>query len=262
MHPRHKHSFDDIAHRAYCNALHELLPDRYTRKMDLSNHLRRLFELYRIDCVFDVGANLGQYRNFLRRRCAYDELLISFEPVRANAEALLQRSQWDPKWVVRDIALGDQNGQLEINVMANSEFSSFRAPNSAAVPEYTEQNSVVAKELVQVRRLDDVVQELSDKYGFETFYLKLDTQGFDRAVLEGAGASLERVPALQTEISVLKLYEDAPNYLEMVTYLNGLGFELSGLFPVNRDKYERVIEFDCVAVNRRFFPRVAGAASA
>jgi hypothetical protein len=30
--------------------------------------------------------------------------------------------------------------------------------------------------------------------------------------------------------------------------LQGLGFEVSGMFPVNRDGGLRVIEFDCVAV--------------
>jgi len=256
MDQRRKDTINDFAHRAYCNLLQDVLPERYTAKADLSRHLRRIFTRYPIDCVLDVGANEGQYRNFLRRRCDWHGKIVSFEPVRKNVEYLRSRNGQDPRWRVMDLALGDQNTQLEINVMENTEFSSFQTPDTKAVPEYANQNRVASKETVQVRRLDDTIDELSKDFGFQNFYLKLDTQGFDRNVLEGARGTLDRVPALQTEVSVLKLYDNAPSYFEMISYLNSLGFEISGLFPVNRDQYERVVEFDCVAVNSRFFQRV------
>jgi len=40
-----------------------------TRRMDsylLQMRLKRIISEYRIDCVIDVGANIGQYRDFLR----------------------------------------------------------------------------------------------------------------------------------------------------------------------------------------------------
>jgi hypothetical protein len=35
---------------------------------------------------------------------------------------------------------------------------------------------------------------------------------------------------------------------ESLAYLGQIGFELSGMFPINLDQHHRVIEFDCVAV--------------
>jgi hypothetical protein len=79
-------------------------------------------------------------------------------------------------------------------------------------------------------------------------YLKLDTQGYDPAVLAGAEKALSRVTALQTELSVKPVYEQMPYYLDSIAHLEQLGFEITGLFPIARDNALRVIEFDCVMV--------------
>ena len=54
----------------------------------LARHLATLFQKLNIRCVLDVGANIGQYREFLRHQVGYDGLIISFEPVRENVNIL------------------------------------------------------------------------------------------------------------------------------------------------------------------------------
>ena len=44
------------------------------------------------------------------------------------------------------------------------------------------------------------------------------------------------------------IYKGVPTYLEAISHLNTLGFDLTGLFPVARDEHLRVVEFDCVTV--------------
>ena len=77
----------------------------------------------------------------------------------------------------------------------------------------------------------------------------MDTQGWDLEVLVGASAILGDVVAVQSEIAVRDIYEDQQTgHADMIDHLAELGFDLSGLFPVNLDDQMRVIEFDCVAV--------------
>jgi hypothetical protein len=41
-----------------------------------------------------------------------------------------------------------------------------------------------------------------------------------------------------------------PGYMETIRYLGALGFDITGLYPVSRDRSLRLIEFDCVMINR------------
>ncbi|MCG8613062.1 MAG: hypothetical protein MI864_21340, partial [Pseudomonadales bacterium] len=68
----------------------------------LENRLRRILFEYEIDCVLDVGANVGQYRDFLRNRVGYQGPIISFEPDPENVARLKQLSAKDPKWIIQD----------------------------------------------------------------------------------------------------------------------------------------------------------------
>lgn len=98
-------------------------------------------------------------------------------------------------------------------------------------------------------QLDSVIDELGGKRVLRNVYLKMDTQGFDLEVVRGASATLSWVRALQTEISMRPLYQDAPSYQETLDVLIQRGFGVTGLFPIARDELMRVVEFDCVMVN-------------
>jgi FkbM family methyltransferase len=73
-----------------------------------------------------------------------------------------------------------------------------------------EPSTVVQVETVQVKRLDDVIGEVSAASASRSIYLKLDTQGYDLEVIKGAGATLESVAALQTEVSVSQSTAECP----------------------------------------------------
>jgi hypothetical protein len=53
--------------------------------------IAKLFQALKIDCVFDVGANEGQYARMLRSEVGYTGPIVSFEPVPAAAERLRRR---------------------------------------------------------------------------------------------------------------------------------------------------------------------------
>jgi hypothetical protein len=70
------------------------------------------------------------------------------------------------------------------------------------------------------------------------------------AVVRGANRCLHRVPALQVEFPVREVYRGAPDYLHSLAELASMGYELTGLFPVQRDATLRVVNLDAVLARR------------
>lgn len=223
-----------------------IIPSWRLESRELSQHLSKIFARYEITTVFDVGANAGQYYDFLRKQLEFSGEIHSFEPLPDLAAALVLRQRNDPMWAVHNMGLGSSNGELTLNVMARRTFSSFRQPTMDYCPEFNSSNTIVDTVRVPVRRLDDLLAER----GFEgqSCYLKIDTQGFDLEVLRGAPELLKVTKALQFELPVRNLYADVPPYKEMLSIVEAMGFGLSGLFPVCHDSDLRAVEFDCVMV--------------
>jgi FkbM family methyltransferase len=229
---------------------YDIVPLREMKERDFALHLRELLARLDIDCVLDVGANAGQYHDFLRDRVLYDGPIVSFEPVSRHVDALRERSRSDRDWHIEGYALGSSNGSMPINVMVSDQFSSFLEPDHGQVKDYAELNVPCHTETVTVRTLDVVLPVLQERIGFDRPYLKIDTQGFDIEVLRGAGDSLPAVKALQTEASVIGIYKGMPQYMDTIRYLEQRGFDITGLYPVSRDSALRLVEFDCVMINR------------
>ena len=208
--------------------------------------LRRLFLHLEIDCVIDVGANAGQYQDFLRREVGFDGLIASFEPVPHLAEALRGRAVTDSRWLINHCALGAQPGELDFNVMAGTEFSSFLKPIGDT--SFGGANRVTQTVKTTVKTLDDVAPELRRAHGVKKIYLKLDTQGFDLEVLKGGQGALETISALQSEMCVKPIYEGMPRFTEVIAYLEARGFQMSGIFPNNAGHFPLLLEFDCYMI--------------
>jgi FkbM family methyltransferase len=229
---------------------YEMTPLWRLESRPLVLHLRKLFTRYSVDCVFDVGANQGQYRDLLREEVGFEGLIVSYEPVRRHAELLRQRASKDTRWEIVDCALGTTAGHAMINVTASPGLSSFLPPRQDVVQGFWRADSIEGTESVRVERLDAQYARLRAQHPFRSPYLKIDTQGFDLEVLKGGESVLAMIVALQTELSVRPIYEGAPTSIEMQSYLEAAGFDLSGLFPVIHDEGLRLLEMDCVAVNR------------
>jgi FkbM family methyltransferase len=211
----------------------------------LAEHLRQVFQRAAVDCVFDVGANDGTYARFLREKVGYTGQIVSFEPMSHRFAEIQAASAADPKWQVKNCALGASPGKATINIMAGDAFSSFRQPSHNHVHKYEDANKVVATEEVVVSTVADAHREM----GLGRFYLKMDTQGFDLEVFKGALPVLEQVPALQSELSFVPIYDGAPSQDEALTTFRAQGYEMSMLVPVGFDESLRIIEADCVLVN-------------
>jgi FkbM family methyltransferase len=217
----------------------------------LAKHLSKLFELHQIDCVFDIGANVGQYGTLLRDEVGFKGIIVSVEPVAEHAEQLRILAARDGNWMVRQVALGANPGNLAINVTRSGDFSSFLVSDNSQVGAYAAQNEMVRTEQVEVTTFDALLAwTRTNGATSRNLYLKLDTQGYDLEVLKGAKQSLAEVRALQTEMSVQPIYQGMPDYRAALDEIDELGFGISGIFPISLDKHMKLIEFECVMVRR------------
>lgn len=226
---------------------------RADARVEHAELLAQIFRKQDIDCVLDVGANRGQFKAFVRTQVHYQGPILSFEPLTELTAECKAAARVDPNWHIFEMALGDRDCRATFNLMERDTFSSFLNPlNSDLVKrQFDKSLTVSARVDVEVRLLDTLLPELMDRFKFSRPFLKLDTQGFDLAVLNGATHSLKLIPALQTELSILPIYQDMPVWIDMIQKLNGLGFALSGMFPISRDADLRLVEIDGIFVRER-----------
>lgn len=198
-----------------------------------------------VDLVLDVGANIGQYASQLRE-IGYSGRIVSFEPV---AEAFRQLSiacRGDALWTVRNTALGQNSGKQQISVSRNLQSSSLLRmleSHIEAVPE----SIVESVEEIQVERLDEILGQIAA--ATERIFLKMDTQGYERLIIEGARGCLDRITAIQAEVSLVPLYEGEAVLCDFTRDLAQAGFALAAIEPGYADaKTGRMYQVDCVFV--------------
>lgn len=225
-----------------------LIPKWRLDRLPFTEHLSKLLRQYEIDLVIDVGANVGQYRDFLRNEVGYEGWIASFEPDPDTWQILEERARNDPRWRTYHTALGAQAGTATLNVTGHSTLNSLLKPDFDSTDFAALKREVVREVTVPVSTLDHDLPQLLEEFKANNAYLKLDTQGFDLEVLRGAEHSLKNIAALQFEGSVVPLYEGMPSYSDMLEHLMPQGFSISNMFAICHDTALRMLEFDCVMV--------------
>jgi FkbM family methyltransferase len=180
------------------------------------------------DAVVDVGANTGQFSAMLRER-GFRGLLVCFEPASTSFAALARRAEDDPFWHVEQLALGDRDDIAELTVTVSSNLSSLLPTSAYGQIHFGAEIAVQQAEHVPVRRLDESLPDLIGDAS--RLMLKIDTQGFDQRVLDGAEEILDRVVGIQTEVAIRHYYEGAPSYLDRLRWLDDRGFEPVSFLP-------------------------------
>ena len=191
---------------------------------DLSRRVK-LLNNYKIDLIIDIGANKGEYTSELIN-LGYTGRIESFEPVSEVYHELYAISKKHKIWNTHKIALGDFDGQTEINIAGNINSSSLlemlpRHEKSAPSSKYTK------KENIHVRQLDSIFNSLVKDN--QNIFIKIDVQGYELKVLKGAKEKLNSVDYIITEVNKSELYEKCALIGEIDEYLSEYGFERAEL---------------------------------
>lgn len=196
---------------------------RLNQTSNASIQLIKALSYIQADVVFDVGANNGQFARELRS-AGFDGNIISFDPLTVAHAQLSKSAKNDSKWLVHPrVAVGDHDGEIEINIAGNSVSSSvlpmLDTHSSAAVG-----SAYVSSESTPLIRLDSVAENyLNDD---SRLFIKIDTQGFEWQVLDGATETLKLAKGLLLELSLVPLYDGQRLWSEIIERMEKEGFKL------------------------------------
>lgn len=200
------------------------------RSLGADDLLKRRLQLMvsrNIEVVFDVGAHSGQYAQTMRA-LGYRGHIISFEPLPAPFSLLKKAAARDPSWEPVNAALGDVDGEITMHVSGNSQSSSvleMLPTHESAAPE----SAYVGTCQVRMTTLANAIGTYSAPG--QPLFLKVDAQGYEEQVLDGAGDALQQVEGVQLELSLVPLYKGQALLDEMITNMRERGFVLTSLEP-------------------------------
>ena len=237
--------------RMLANMVEQAIGARIVRPWNIGflfeeQHLRRFLHHFEVDCVFDVGANLGQYAMMLRERAGYAGPIVSFEPNPHIAAKLRENASGDNNWFVEQTALGASAERGKFNVMTRDQMSSFHQPQTIETDLFRTEAIIAETIEIKVSTLEIELAKYRLKFGFRRPFLKMDTQGHDVEIAKGAGDKLRDFVGLQSELAIKQIYAGAPNYIEALKFYSDSGFVLSAFVPNNAGHFPYLIETDCI----------------
>lgn len=222
--------------------------------LDITRHpyghrLVRMLRLLGTETIVDIGANEGQYARYLRDS-GFAGRIVSVEPLARPFQRLARRAAADPDWETVHSAVSDRPGSLTIHVSANS-VSSSALPMLAAHARVDPNSTYVDDERVPATTVDRLVEECG--IDPSTSLLKIDVQGLESAVLDGASATLVSFAAVELELSLVPLYDEESLMAELVSRMEDARFDLWILEPGFWDvATSRTLQCDGVFVNRKW----------
>ena len=174
--------------------------------------------------ILDVGAYIGAFA-FAMRKILPEATIISFDPLEKNIDTIKKNMGDDRRFQVIQSAIGSRTGTVDFWV------SDFTA--SSSILEMTDEHKTHFPEsagnrkiTVPIRTLDECLESISHE---GPTLLKVDVQGFELPVFEGARRTLKSVGAVITEVSFQRLYQDQPLFEEIHSALKKEGFAFSGV---------------------------------
>lgn len=196
--------------------------------------------------IIDIGANEGQFADKMSTLFP-DSLIYSFEPIPEAFERL--ESNFEKRTNIRlfNIALGDQMGQLTLNVNESTASSSFLT--MSALHQKSFDFAVETKPLtVEVATLDSTlpIESIS-----KPLLVKIDVQGFENKVIAGGMHLLKEADVILCEVSFKELYKGQPLFHDIYSSLRSIGFEYSGSTGQLRSpETNAILQADAVFINR------------
>jgi FkbM family methyltransferase len=196
-----------------------------------------------IQTVLDVGANTGQYGLGLRK-AGYKGRILSFEPANMAYHDLKIKALNDKSWQTFNFALGEANGYSSIHISGHSPSSSI-LPMTLLHINASPGSEYLREEEIEIKTLDSIYDSLGIKS--ENVFLKVDTQGYEKKVLDGAMKTLSLIKGIQLELSANELYEGEEIYYSICRFIEERNFRLVRIIPGFTHKAtHEMLQFDAL----------------
>ena len=204
-----------------------------------SFHANRLYQFYNsqnIDAVIDVGSHKGEFITKVIRN--KDLPIYSFEPQQSVRNALLFNTESFNVIEYFNFAASDRSGEMKFFVNKLTSTSSLILPNHNGIWTRFKKmilggKLVVGIEKTKVFTLDEILGS-GTLNGYKNILLKIDTEGFENRVLQGAKKIIQgtQIHLIQVESMNHMLFSKNPlNSSNKI--LESMGFKLKKkfLFP-------------------------------
>lgn len=217
-----------------------------------SGHARNPFDEVRRLCqgvadpvIFDVGAHHGLVAKTFRGLFP-TATIYAFEPFQESFRVLKEGAASDAGVRVFNYGLSDRSGILEFHSNMSA-FTNSLLPAEAAGSKTWGPGLLDIRETVKAefRTLDQVVAELGLP---EIHVLKLDVQGAEHMVMQGAADSCARgaVKLIYTEIITQPTYQGQARFDQSLSQFYNRGFDLHNIYNMNSTEDGRLRQVDVI----------------
>ena len=176
--------------------------DRITLDAELSGLL--LFKpghVAKLQTIVDVGANVGQWSGMLLN-CVKPQKLIMIEPMPDAFAVLEQKFRNDGRVQLHNVAIGERDSIETLKITRDGTGASLLQPREEMLALIGRNWTVTSEIQVKMTTLDRLLVDLP-----EVSLLKIDVQGYEKAVLGGAKQTLTKTKFLLIELNFMPQYD-------------------------------------------------------
>jgi FkbM family methyltransferase len=202
--------------------------------------------------IIDVGANDGWFVKSIFRFSKDEniEKLVSFEPLRSQQKKLETLKSQFKNYYYECMAMGEKEGNCIINEYETTGLSSLRSfhPNYSYNSNYYNTDLLTSYE-VKVSTIEQYIEK--NEFACPII-LKVDTQGYEMNVLQGASKYLAngKIYAVIIELMTIEKYKNAALYNEIISFLDNLNFGVFDMYLAGYEPDGRLSEFDVIFIKR------------
>ena len=173
----------------------------------------------RPNTILDIGAAVGEWS----KAASYvfpESSIYAFEPIPAAFQKLQELKKINKKFSPFNYALSSKSGRT--NFYLNDFFYSSSllkmTDEGKEIFDFLKNERLIEVECRKLEELDDIQYK-------SPIFLKLDVQGAELTVLEGAGSILNKTDVIQLELNFDRFYQDQANYEDIIHFLNEKKFK-------------------------------------
>ena len=187
---------------------------------------KNFFDIKSIDCVLDVGANIGYQALFYKNFFNSNTKILCFEPHPISYYFLNENLGQYKNINLYNFALGDKESKEIISVPKHE---SHRLTN-LGIASIAKGKTNHLKEEVQVKKFDDL-DVLKSEY--KSIFIKIDVEGYEKQVLIGMNNFFKKKINTFLQIEINKNYQNFNELNLIIDYLSDLNFTF---FIIDKNK--------------------------
>lgn len=193
--------------------------------IDLFEDINRKTDLT-MKTIFDVGANIGLTAKQFQEVFP-NSIVLAFEPVANTFQILKNNVKSNEKIICHNFAFGEKNEVIEIKLFDHSQSYLNSLKVNAMNPKDSAQT-----EKIQVKTIDTFLNDNPEINSIDL--LKIDTEGFETQVLQGALMAINsgKIKLIYLEVGFSKTNHRSTYYPSIHDFLDSNGFSFFGMYEI------------------------------